>query len=98
MATKKKVTRIKTTTTKTETVKSKETAASFVLTLEKNIVHCQKQLSTLSKLRKTAIQISNGNMKDHMQEPLSEKENTELLEKMKTTLKGLNIKPSATVK
>lgn len=96
-AAKKKVTKITSTVkTTTTTEKSRDSAKSFLKTIEKNIIHVQSQLTSLSKLRRTTVQISNGHMRNNLQEPLTEKENTDLITLMKTRLKELNIKLSTT--
>lgn len=93
----KKITKIKTTKpTKTNSETSKVSAKSLVKQIEKKIVILQNQMRTLSQLRKTSVQLSGGNMKNLLNQPLNEKEAFELIGKMQTTLKGLNIKPSGT--
>ena len=89
MAAKKKVTKIKT-TTKTNPDKSKEAANSLLIDIEKSIVIFQLQLKTLSKLRKTIVQLSNGNMKNLLNEPLTKKETENLIQQIEYTFQKLN--------
>jgi len=93
----KKITKIKTIPpTKTNSETSKVSAKSLIKQIEKKITYLQIQMRTLSQLRKTSVQLSSGTMKNLLNEPLKEKEAFELIAKMQTTLKGLNIKPSGT--
>ena len=94
MAAKKKTTNIQ--TTKEEIPKSKEAAKLLLEQIEKNIIFVQQQLKSLSQLRKTTVQIQSGNMKNFLNEPMTEKESSDLLDKIINTLKGLNIKLSGT--
>lgn len=98
MAAKKKVKNIITTTTvNSKSEQSKASAKSLLQEIETNITYIQKQMTVLSQLRKTCVQLSNGNMKNYLQEPLNEKETGDLLIQLKTLLKGLNIKLSTTL-
>ncbi len=94
--TNKKPKKITTTKTITKSEQSKNSAKSLLKEIEEKIVHLQKQLSLLSKLRKTAVQLSNGNMKNYLGNLFNEKETNELIIQMKNDIKELNIKPSTT--